>query len=120
MQLFLCVVETILVFFYFVLWVLLSFQSFVICHLAIAAIQSTQRNYHNSTWGGGGGRPQLCGLSYLLLFRVGTVSDPLVGTWCFGFPTYHKAIFEIISRKIDKSFGGVVTILKFVFEGVLL
>lgn len=70
--------------------------------------------------GGGGGRPQLCGLSYLLLFRVGTVSDPLVGTWCFGFPTYHKAIFEIISRKIDKSFRGVVTILKFVFEGVLL
>lgn len=116
--------ETILVFFYFVVWVLLSFQSFVIFHLAIAAIQNTQRNYRNSTLlfkKGMGCRPQFCGLSYLLLFRVGTVSDPLVGTWCFGFPTYHKAIFEIISRKIDKSFRGVVTILIiFVFEGVLL
>ena len=35
MQVFLCVAETILVHFYFVVWVLLSFQSFVICHLAM-------------------------------------------------------------------------------------
>ena len=123
MQVFLCVEETILVYFYFVVWVLLSFQPFVLCHLAIAPIQNTQRNYQNSTLlfkKSMGCRPQLCGLSYHLLFREGTVSDPLVGTRCYGFPTYHKAIFEIISRKIDKSFRGVVTILKFVFEGVLL
>ena len=89
MQVFLCVEETILVHFYFVVWVLLSFQSFVICHLGIAPIQNTQRKYQNSTpWfkRSMGCRPQLCGLSYHLLFWEGTVSDPVVGTRCCGFP----------------------------------
>ena len=96
MQVFLCVEETILVYFYFVVWVLLSFQPFVLCHLGIVPILNTQRYYQNSTLlfrMSMGCRPQLCGLSYHLLFWERTVSDPVVGTRCCGFLTYHKAIF---------------------------
>ena len=105
-----------MVHFYFVVW-MLSFQSFVICHLAIGPIQNTQRNYQNSTLlfkKSMGCRPQLCavcpiicclgkGLFLTLWLAQGVVVSRQIT----------KLYFEIIQRKIDKSFRGVVTMLIF-------
>lgn len=85
----------------FVVWVLLSLQSFVICHFAIAPIQNTQRNYQNST----------------LLFkksmgcRPSCVVCPII--CCLGkglFLTLWLAQGVVVSQ-IDKSFRGVVTMV---------
>ena len=102
------------------MWVLLSFQPFVLCHLAIAPIHNTQRNYQNSTLlfkTSMGCRPQLCavcpiiccfgkGLFLTLWLAQGVVVSRRITT---------KLYFEIIQRKIDKSFRGVVTMLIFCF-----